>query len=83
MFPVSQVVAEWLLPDWQGWVVAEFGKEVVWVPMAHPGRSRALLWVQGAPSTLEEGAGKKQERVTGARERGSMCRWGSCGGVGS
>ena len=45
---------------------------VVWVPLANPGGSK--MWIQG-PSVLDEGAGKKSDGVTGAREQGSMWRW--------
>lgn len=69
--PVSQVVAEELRPGGWRWVVAESGKVVVWVPMAHPSRSGALLWYRKPHSPRR---GKEPERMTGAREGESMCR---------
>lgn len=66
--PVSQVVAEGLLPGGWRWVVAESGKVVVWVPMAHPGRSRTLLWYGKPHQPWERQGARKGDRSQGGRK---------------
>lgn len=66
--PVSQVVAGGLRPGGWRWVVAESGKVVMWVPMAHPGRSRTLLWYREPHQPWERQGARKDDRSQGGRK---------------